>query len=132
MPIKAESFENVKPIGKGKFGVVFLAKTNESDKPTRYVAIKYIAKQIIFETQTLDKIQNEVDYLTKFNHPSSVYCWGAFETPASFGIVMEYCVGGELYHRMKQRIKVGAAEAKFYFVELVSVLKYLHEEMQVS
>ena len=45
-------------IGKGKFGLVFIGRHSNGNK---HVAIKYIPKQIIFETQSSTRIQ-QVQY----------------------------------------------------------------------
>ena len=79
-PIKKENFDTSIPIGdcciefiyevvaflisgnglgKGKFGLVFIGRHSNGSK---HVAIKYIPKQIIFETQSSTRIQ-QVRYM---------------------------------------------------------------------
>ncbi len=58
VPIKAEVFTNICPIGKGKFGFVFLAKMNGGSK---HVAIKYISKNFIFENQSAVRIAKVIE-----------------------------------------------------------------------
>jgi serine/threonine protein kinase len=40
---------------------------------------------------------------------------------------MEYVHGGEIYSRIKNEIRLPAYDVKFYAVELISVLEYLHD-----
>ena len=40
----------------------------------------------------------------------------------------QFCSGGELYNRMKRRVKFTNDEAKFYFTEIILALKFLHSE----
>lgn len=44
-------------------------------------------------------------------------------------LVLEYCPGGELYSRMKSANRMCEDEAKFYFAELVVVLRDLQEQV---
>lgn len=93
------------------------------------MGIKYIPKQTIYDLNSFDKIQTELDLLGKLDHPFAIFCFGAFESVNCLGLVMEFAVGGELYHRVKQRVTISEAEAKFYFVEIASLLRYLHEDL---
>lgn len=43
-------------------------------------------------------------------------------------LVLEFAYGGELYHRLQQVHRMSENEAKFYFVELASALRYLHDD----
>lgn len=49
-------------IGKGKFGFVFLAKQALVQDEPLFVAIKYIPKQVIFDTDSKARLQ-QVHYL---------------------------------------------------------------------
>lgn len=54
-----------------------------------------------------------------------------FQTPTCVAVVCEFAYGGELYHRLKKKVKFSEAEAKFYFCEIASALHYLHDTMQL-
>jgi serine/threonine protein kinase len=45
--------------------------------------------------------------------------------------VLEFAYGGELYHRLQQVHKMSETEAKFYFCELASAIRYLHDEQNI-
>mmetsp|Transcript_19751 Transcript_19751/g.21468 ORF Transcript_19751/g.21468 Transcript_19751/m.21468 type:complete len:425 (+) Transcript_19751:120-1394(+) len=128
LTLKEEGFENITGIGRGKYGSVFLARHINSSK---YVAIKYISKQTVYTHRCVRKLQQEINVLQTIEHPFAVKCLGGFVTPGCFALVLEYAFGGELYHRMKNVIKMSDDEAKFYFVEIASVLAYLHEDLSV-
>lgn len=139
--------------GKGKFGLVYLAQHKGSGK---YVAIKYITKQAIFDSQRIDKFQQEFNVLQTIRHPFVMECYGGIDvseyfdtvfnvltsvsslaiptvpqTPSCIGIICEFVPGGELYHRLKKVVRISEAEAKFYFCELALVLRYLHDTLQL-
>mmetsp|Transcript_20639 Transcript_20639/g.29553 ORF Transcript_20639/g.29553 Transcript_20639/m.29553 type:complete len:375 (-) Transcript_20639:452-1576(-) len=127
-PLKKENFENGAGIGKGKFGIVFTAKHSPGNKT---YAIKFISKQIIFECQCLSRIQQEFDIMEMVDHPFIVHCFGAFENSSSFGLVLEFAFGGELYNRMKTVHKMSENVAMFYFCEIALALHYLHDELNI-
>lgn len=98
------------------------------------------------------RIQQELNVLNSVSHPFIVNYFGAFDVSFSFStlilsianryihprqskaalaMIFEYAVGGELYHRLKQVYKISEQEAMFYFVEIASVVRYLHEDMNI-
>lgn len=49
-------------------------------KPTaKYVAIKYIAKQAIYDSQKIEKFQQEFNVLQTVKHPFLMECFGGFD-----------------------------------------------------
>lgn len=44
-------------------------------------------------------------------------------------LVMEYAAGGELLHRIRKRLRLPDAEAKFYAAEIADALQYMHNEV---
>lgn len=128
LPINAESFQVKKATGKGKFGLVFLSCHSNTGK---HVAIKFIPKDIITETQSAIRIQQELDILNKVNHPFVTYCFGSYDTTACIAVVLEYCLGGELYNIMKKNHKLTEEVSKFYFCEISLALNYLHKKLNI-
>jgi serine/threonine protein kinase len=53
-PLRMEAFNMKVVIGKGKFGLVYTAQHIAAKK---HVAIKFISKEIIFETKGVQRIQ---------------------------------------------------------------------------
>ena len=78
--------------GKGKFGIVFFSLHLASKK---HVAIKYIPKQIIFDTQSIARIQQEVDIISKLSHPFIVYCFGGFEVHFNYILLIKIIISVE-------------------------------------
>lgn len=46
--------------------------------------------------------------------------------------MLEFAYGGELYNRLQKVHRMAEAEAKFYFCELASALRYLHDELNIA
>lgn len=127
LPLTMENFSFVKPIGKGKFGLVYLSRHSTA----KHVAVKYIPMKIIQECDCGIRLQQEISVLQRIDHPFVVHCFGGFNTPACIALVFEYAFGGELYTRMKQASSMSEAHAKFYFCEIALALDYLHNKLKV-
>ena len=78
-------------LGRGTFGVVYKGSRKKDGK---VVAIKEIPKRRL---RDLAKLRNEVKVMSTINHKNVIRMLGAFETPGSLHIVLEFCSGGELF-----------------------------------
>ena len=125
-PLSKNKFDNMKGIGKGKFGLVFLAKHGASKK---CVAIKYMSKQFIHECKSIARINQELILLQKIDHPYMVHCFGGFDTPECIALVFDYCMGGEFFTYLKKETKIPEGYAKFYFCEIALAIFYLHDNL---
>jgi serine/threonine protein kinase len=74
-PLKEDNFENITGLGKGKYGIVLLSKYISLSK---YVAIKYVSKQLILSNRCIRKIQQEINVLQALDHPFAIKCLGGF------------------------------------------------------
>jgi len=125
-----KDFSNLRAIGKGKFGLVYLCKQGQGASG-KCVAIKYITKAMIHETQCLVRLNQEVQVLQQVDHPFLVHCFGGFETPECIALVCEYAMGGELYTYMKKNNKMREDHARFYLCEIALGLTYLHDKLGI-
>ena len=73
----------------------------------------------------------EIEIMKKFRHPYLCYLFTVMETKTSISLVMEYCAGGELFNKISYSRggKLKEEEAKFYAIELICVLSFLHENL---
>ena len=122
--ISMAGFENAKVLGKGKFGIVYMSKCVESKK---YVAIKYIPKEIIFESKALVRIKQEIQFASTLSHPFIIEYFGNFVTETCIALVFRCALGGEFFTRMKSQETMPETHALFYFAEIALALKYLHD-----
>jgi serine/threonine protein kinase len=121
----AQHFEHKKVLGKGKFGIVSLTLCPENKQ---YVAIKYIPKQIIFDTKGANRIRQEIIFASQFEHPFIINYFGDFNTSSCVAMVFQYAPGGEFFTRMKKQLRMPESHAMFYFGEIALGLKYLHDQ----
>lgn len=92
-----DGFKNIRQIGSGGFGNVFVA---EDELSGRKVAIKKLHSNLLADK---DFILNEVRTISKFNHPNIVQYFIAFVKENYFYFVMEYCPGGSLADAIKNK-----------------------------
>eukprot|EP00948_MAST-09A_sp_MAST-9A-sp1_P001275 g1275.t1 len=95
----------------------------------QYHAVKRFPKVDIEANRSMKDVCYEVEILKKFRHPYLCYLFTAMQTPTSIILVLEYCAGGELFHKIQYSSRgcLSEEEARFYAVELVCVLSFLHE-----
>jgi len=112
-------------LGQGYFAVVKVG----IDKLTgERVAIKIVNKELVEREETLN---NEIEILSKVDHPNIVRMHAIFDTSESLFIVMELMEGGELYEEIIQRSSFTEAEAAVIVKQLLEALVYLHHKQIV-
>eukprot|EP01032_Pedospumella_encystans_P023099 gene23099-26157_t len=141
-----------KPLGKGKFGNVYLtrlksrlpkelqdlypgtssATTDASacDLPDQF------ALKMVFKAQLLQDVNggtrtlmSEVNALQILQHESIIRLHGFFEDSRSFYMVLEHAVQGELYKIIaKQGGMVSESLCKLYMRDIVAAVSYMHSQ----
>ncbi|CAI8583573.1 unnamed protein product [Vicia faba] len=128
-------FRNLKVIsavGRGAKGVVFLGRIYGSSKD-EWLALKVISKELLQKKNSnrIDKCKRvtfEQQILRRFDHPLLPRLKGVFETEKLIGSAMDYCHGGNMHYLKKKQPEKKFSEEtiRFYAVELVLALEYLH------
>ena len=83
-----------KCIGSGAFGKVFL--THHVHDETQKVAVKVIQRKKL-DADQLSMINNEIEILTKLDHPNIVKYYETYTDEKAIYLVMEYIEGTELF-----------------------------------
>jgi len=93
-------------------------------------AIKVVQKTYAFDTaKRLERVLAERRILNKVKgHPFIVELFWAFQSVSQLFLVLEFCPGGELFFHLQRNGKFNEAAARFYFVEILLGLEYLHEQ----
>uniref|UniRef100_A0A1J3K018 non-specific serine/threonine protein kinase n=1 Tax=Noccaea caerulescens TaxID=107243 RepID=A0A1J3K018_NOCCA len=118
-----DDFEIIKPISRGAFGKVFLARKRTTGD---FFAIKVLKKLDMIRKNDIERILEERNILITVRYPFVVRFFYSFTCSDNLYLVMEYLNGGDLYSLLK---KVGCLDediARIYIAELVLALEYLH------
>jgi hypothetical protein len=98
-----EDFEIGKPLGKGKFGKVYLAR----EKANNFlVAIKVIHKSQLRNSKVENQIRRELEIQTHLDHENILKLYGFFWDSRRIYLILEYAPGGELYKELKKSVSL--------------------------
>ncbi|XP_051966929.1 serine/threonine-protein kinase Nek4-like [Xyrauchen texanus] len=122
-----ESYVFLRVVGKGSYGEVNLAR-HKSDRK------QYVIKKLNLRTSSSRErraAEQEAQLLSQLKHPNIVTYRESWEgEDCQLYIVMGFCEGGDLYHRLKQQKGELLAERQVveWFVQIAMALQYLHEK----
>ncbi|KAM7470337.1 hypothetical protein LguiA_008520 [Lonicera macranthoides] len=120
-----EDFEIGKPLGKGKFGRVYLAREIKSQY---IVALKVIFKEQIEKYRFHHQLKREMEIQTSIRHPNVLRLFGWFHDDERIYLILEYAHGGELYRQLRKTGHLSEKQAATYISSLAQALAYCHEK----
>ncbi|XP_008802442.1 probable serine/threonine protein kinase IREH1 isoform X2 [Phoenix dactylifera] len=118
-----DDFEILKPISRGAFGRVFLAKKRTTGD---LFAIKVLKKADMIRKNAVESILAERDILITVRNPFVVRFFYSFTSQENLYLVMEYLNGGDLYSLLRNLGCLDEEVARIYIAEVVLALEYLH------
>lgn len=118
-----DDFEIIKPISRGAFGRVFLAKKRTTGD---LFAIKVLKKADMIRKNAVESILAERDILISVRNPFVVRFFYSFTCRENLYLVMEYLNGGDLYSLLRNLGCLDEDVARVYIAEIVLALEYLH------
>lgn len=121
-------------LGYGSFAVVKVCKERTTGTE---LAIKIIAQEPLItsmvksnrkpEWQSATAARDEIDILTKIQHPNIIRVWDVYETKEALFIVMDLCRGDELYDRIVSRVHYDEYDARIVMRQVLEGVAYLHD-----
>ena len=123
-------FEPIKLLGRGSFGEVILVRLKANKK---IYAMKILNKTLLKMKKQELHTKTERDLMVKINCPFIVNIKSAFQDSSKLYIVSEFMQGGDMFfHLHDGRIIIFNNEkTKFYILELVLALEFLHKKNMV-
>lgn len=126
---KLEDFEIGKPLGRGKFGRVYLAR----EKKSRYiVALKMMYKKDLAGTDRKlgmeHQVRREIEIQSHLRHPNILRLFGYFYDETRIFLILEYAAQGELFTKLYAARRFSERTAAKYIRELADALRYLHSK----
>ncbi|XP_052730363.1 serine/threonine-protein kinase Aurora-3 isoform X4 [Vigna angularis] len=137
-----QDFEIGKPLGRGKFGRVYVAREVKSNF---VVALKIIFKEQIDKYKIHHQLRREMEIQTSLRHPNILRLYGWFHDTDRIFLILEYAHKGEVYKEMRKkghftekqaatgRLKIGdfgwSVQSKSKRHTMCGTLDYLAPEM---
>lgn len=106
----------------GAYGIV---KKCERKKDKTTFAIKVVLYK---DAKLLNDIKREVSMMRRLKHDHLVTLYEAYECAGSFGMVMDYIAGGELFERIIEKEYLEEKEAVEYLHQLLEGLQHMHSK----
>ncbi|CAG8482877.1 23179_t:CDS:10 [Rhizophagus irregularis] len=118
-----QDFEIIKPISRGAFGKVYLARKKTTGD---LYAIKILKKVDMVRKNMVNHVLAERRVLSLSRTPFVVKLYYAFQSQDYLYLVMEYLIGGDLSSLLQNFERFEEEMAKMYTAEVVLALEYLH------
>ena len=138
---RVEQFELVDVIGRGGFGITYLAWDSNLDINVaikEYMPVDFAVREADHSVSPkthghvkdyewgLGEFLKEARMLARFNHPSIVHVRQFFETRGTAYIVMERLLGKTLYARLEEEGTLGEEELRALLDSILSGLEQVH------
>ncbi len=95
------NFDIGRPLGRGKFGHVYLAREKESHF---IVALKILSKKQLVKSGVEHQLRREVEIQSHLRHPNILRMYGFFWDLKKIYLILEYAPGGELYKDLQSQV----------------------------
>ncbi|RMZ86757.1 hypothetical protein DV736_g6013, partial [Chaetothyriales sp. CBS 134916] len=116
-------FEIGKPLGKGKFGRVYLARERSSGF---VCALKVLHKSELQQGKVEKQVRREVEIQSNLRHPNILRLYGHFHDSKRIFLILEFAGKGELYKHLRKEHRFPEWKAAQYIAQMAAALKYLH------
>ncbi|EME43765.1 hypothetical protein DOTSEDRAFT_171608 [Dothistroma septosporum NZE10] len=118
-------FEIGKPLGKGKFGRVYLARERSSGF---VCALKVLHKSELQAGKVEKQVRREIEIQSNLAHPNILRLYGHFHDTKRIFLILEFAGKGELYKHLRKAQRFPEPQAAGYVAQMASALKYLHKK----
>lgn len=120
-----EDFDIGKPLGRGKFGSVYLAR----EKKSKFVvALKVLFKSQLQKAQVEHQLRREIEIQSHLRHPHILRLYGYFYDSTRVYLILEYAPRGELYKELQKEKKFSEQRTATYIAQLADALHYCHSK----
>mmetsp|Transcript_27141 Transcript_27141/g.51297 ORF Transcript_27141/g.51297 Transcript_27141/m.51297 type:complete len:359 (-) Transcript_27141:338-1414(-) len=118
-------FDIGKPLGRGKFGNVYLAR----EKQSKYiVALKVLFKNQLQQSAVEHQLRREIEIQSHLRHPNILRLYGYFYDENRVYLILEYAARGELYKELQKERTFSEQRAATYICSLARALIYCHKK----
>ena len=120
-----QDFEIGKPLGRGKFGKVYLAR----ERKTKYiVALKVLSKNQLLKSGVEHQLRREIEIQAHLRHRHILRMYGYFYDNKNIYLILEYSPGGELYKKLTAKGRFSERTSARFISDLSLAMKYCHSK----
>ena len=122
----AKKYLKIKEISNGTYSKVYIVQKKTDFK-------LYCCKEILKnKVADLPKFRNEINILSKMDHPNIIRLYEIFEDDRYISLIMELCEGGDLFQKINELAEKDKSfsekEAVKIFKQLMSAVSYCHSQ----
>eukprot|EP00808_Paulinella_micropora_P016993 g36989.t1 len=120
-----DDFDIGRPLGRGKFGCVYLAR----EKKSKFIcALKVLYKHQLSKTNVEHQLRREIEIQSHLRHRNILRLYGYFYDEKRVYLILEFALKGELYKLLQKEKRFSEEKAAQYIAQLASALLYCHEK----
>ncbi|XP_056140460.1 aurora kinase B [Lampris incognitus] len=119
-----KDFDIGRPLGKGKFGNVYLAREKNMKA---IVALKVLFKSQMEKECVEHQLRREIEIQAHLRHPNILRFYNYFHDHSRVYLVLEYAPRGEMYKELQRCGRFDDKRTATYMEELSDALIYCHE-----
>ena len=119
------NFKQIKVLGQGKFGKVYLVENQDTKQ---FYAMKRIKKSDLSTEKLIKNVKTEKQILENVSHPFIVKLYHCFQDNNNIYFITDFIQGGQLFLFLKKNPQLKENQAKFYLSEILLGLEYLHDK----
>uniref|UniRef100_UPI00398F15D9 aurora kinase C-like n=1 Tax=Pristiophorus japonicus TaxID=55135 RepID=UPI00398F15D9 len=118
-----DNFDIGRPLGKGKFGNVYLARERDSQF---ILALKVLFKSQLEKENVEHQLRREIEIQSRLKHPNILRLYNYFFDRTRIYLMLEYAPRGELYKELQKSGCFTEQRTATYILELADALQYCH------
>uniref|UniRef100_A0A8D0G578 non-specific serine/threonine protein kinase n=1 Tax=Sphenodon punctatus TaxID=8508 RepID=A0A8D0G578_SPHPU len=120
-----DDFQIGRPLGKGRFGAVYLAREQKSHF---ILALKVLFKSALEKAQLEHQLRREIEILSHLRHPNILRFYNYFHDRTRVFLMLEYAPRGELYKELQRCKCFDETRTATYMEEISDALIYCHAQ----
>jgi aurora kinase len=118
-------FEIGRPLGRGRFGRVYLARERSSG----YVcALKVLYKNEMQQAKTERQVRREIEIQSNLRHPNILKLLSHFHDSKRVFLVLDFAGKGDLSTHLRRENRFPEWKAAQYIAQIAYALKYMHRK----
>ncbi|OBT98936.1 spindle assembly checkpoint kinase [Pseudogymnoascus verrucosus] len=118
-------FEIGKPLGKGSFGHVYLARERSSGF---VCALKVLYKHEIQQAKVERQVRREIEIQSNLRHDNILKLYAHFHDSEKIILVLEFAGKGDLSRHLRRCNRFPEWKAALYIAQMAAALNYMHKK----